>query len=197
MVRIELSSHYQCRSRSGKMFTLYCLQVYWTGGKNSIEKRYRDFYELHCKLKKCFKPPEFPPKTLRKLDSLVIEYRAKSLESYLQSVILNHGLLPVLVDFLELPSKAINPIAPLTPLQITAHEDECVASHGPLIGFKTQIQTYMPESFDSNDERSGNWISRHGKDSTEGQECRSRESCSSLTDIVMKASLEAFYSDIH
>lgn len=202
MVRIELSSHYERRSRSGRMFTLYCLQVYWKGGKNSIEKRYRDFYKLHCQLKKYqmdLPLLEFPPKTLKKLDPLVIEYRIKSLERYLQSVIENCKDWPtVLIDFLQLPSEVVSCVHhSRTPLQITASEtdeDECVLSHGPLIGFKTQIQTISVPY----EGKRGNWISKRWKeDSTAGQECHSRESCSSLTDIVMKASLEAFYSDIH
>lgn len=205
MVRIELSSHYQCKSRTGQMFTVYCLQVYWNGGQNSVEKRYRDFYRLNCQLKKYFRTiPEFPPKSFRKLDPNVIEYRVKSLERYLQSIILNDDWPSELIDFLQVPNEAVAQ-AKSNAQQITAYEtnddedDECVLSHAPLIGFtsSSQIQT-VPGGLDpERNERSRSSFVEEG-DSTEGQECHSRDSFSSLTDIVMTASLEAFYSlDIH
>ena len=207
MVRIELSSHYQRKSRTGQMFTVYCLQVYWNGGQNSIEKRYRDFYRLNCQLKKYFRTiPEFPAKSFRKLDPNVIEYRVKSLERYIQSIILNDDWPSELIDFLQLPKEAVAQAESDTQ-QITAHgtndeDDECVLSHAPLIGFtsSSQIQT-VPGALDPKKkkrERSRSSFVEEEGDSTEGQECHSRDSFSSLTDIVMTASLEAFYSlDIH
>lgn len=84
MVRVLIPSHYQSRSRSGQPFTVYNIEVFYNGKCIKLQRRYRDFHELHKALRKEVRTPEFPPKKVRNLSTKLIELRRQALESYLQ-----------------------------------------------------------------------------------------------------------------
>jgi hypothetical protein len=177
MVRVVIPSYSQNKSKSGQPFTVYNVDVYWNGRSHSLERRYRDFHELHCDLRKnrrCL--PDFPPKKLRNLTSKVVEERRQLLERYLQAVV-SLPLLPrQLVQFLELPHQPGDPIAVDDVCLVDSDVDEQLA-HQPVIGFTCAETGYPPAGSETHATNSGK---------------RSEISC--LPDVVVKSSVAAFYS---
>ena len=158
---------------------MYNVEVYWNGRSHGLERRYRDFHELHCDLRKsrrCL--PDFPPKKLRNLSSKVVEERRHLLEVYLQAVA-SLPLLPrQLVQFLELPRPCGDAIAVDDSCLVDSDADEEL-THRLAIGFTSEL-------FCGDEQQSEKmWAKRSG-------ECGS--ACSSLPDVVVKSSVAAFYS---
>eukprot|EP00742_Colponemidia_sp_Colp-10_P005141 GILJ01005490.1.p1 GENE.GILJ01005490.1~~GILJ01005490.1.p1 ORF type:complete len:980 (-),score=210.32 GILJ01005490.1:31-2970(-) len=60
----------------------------------SVKKRYKNFYELHSKLKRGFSNlPELPPKKLfGNVEAIFVDRRRSALESYLQSLLSHEGV---------------------------------------------------------------------------------------------------------
>lgn len=176
MVRVVIPSYSQSKSKTGQPFTVYNVDVYWNGRSHSLERRYRDFHELHCDLRKsrrCL--PDFPPKKLRNLSSKVVEERRHLLEVYLQAVA-SLPLLPrQLVQFLELPRQPGDAIAVDDSCLVDSDADEEL-THRPAIGF-TAAEEW---------EQWGRWEKTGATGSGE---------CGALPDVVVKSSVAAFYSD--
>ena len=167
MVRVLIPSYSQNKSRSGQPFTVYNVDVYWNGRSHSVERRYRDFRELHCDLRKncrrCL--PDFPPKKLRSLSSKVVEERRHLLEVYLQTVASLPMLPRQLVQFLELPSTdAVQSTEDSSDDCDDAPDDEPL-SHRPALSFALEAGSGLPLR-------------------------------GALSDVVLKSSLAAFYSPV-
>ncbi|RWS31778.1 Sorting nexin-24-like protein [Leptotrombidium deliense] len=156
MVRVLIPSSYQCESKKGNSFTVYCIEVYQNGKCYKVNRRYRDFYHLHREMKKFYETPEFPPKKVRNSNQKLIEQRRLALERYLQGVIKNDFIPKEMSEFLSLPQEKLESHA---------------LRHQSLIAFTT-------------DYRSVNRSPCHSGSS----------SSSSLPDIVVKGTLDGFYS---
>lgn len=182
MVRVVIPSYSQNKSKSGQPFTVYNVDVYWNGRSHSVERRYRDFHELHCDLRKsrrCL--PDFPPKKVRNLSSKVVEERRHLLEAYVQAVA-SLPLLPrQLVQFLELPDQSADSLVIDDSGLVDSDTDESATAitHIPVMGFTADLIRCPvgPE------ERVG--------------VIGAKSADHSLPDIVVKSSLAAFYSPSH
>lgn len=136
MVRVVIPTHVQTKSRGGHPFTVYPVEVYNNGRSHCVERRYRDFYELHSELKRTLTSsalPDFPPKKIRNLTSRVIEERRLRLQTYLQTLLSHPPLPPPLVSFLELDGDA-DSLPTETDAEIS---DVKQLSHRPVIAFSS------------------------------------------------------------
>lgn len=178
MVRVVIPSYSQNRSKSGQPFTVYNVDVYWNGRSHSVERRYRDFHELHCDLRKsrrCL--PDFPPKKVRNLSSKVVEERRHLLEAYLQAVA-SLPLLPrQLVHFLQL--QTVDSVADDCLLDSETDESAAAVTHMPVIGLRADLMRSRSQL--GPEERITSAIGTKG-----AGDC--------LPDVVIKSSLAAFYS---
>ena len=191
MVRVVIPSHTQGRSKSGQPFTMYSVEVYSNGRSHFVDRRYRDFHELHCELKKSLDTsslPDFPPKKLRNLSPRVIEERRLLLEKYLQSVLSNSMIHPSLQTFLGLSSDSIIGMKSLTDSvqdveQETFQEE---LNHQPVIGFASEDQSRCETD-----------VSRVTTTAASDKDLLVSNRDSILPDIVLKGALDAIYCRFH
>ena len=160
MVKVVIPCHKNV-SKSGQVFTVYCIEIYLNGKCFRTEKRYRDFYNFHKGIKKYAETPQFPPKKVRNSNSKVIEERRSVLEKYLQEMTINEYTRDEAFHFLSIP------------LDLTDNKDN-FQNHSSL---KHQSMVKFTNEMISSPSHSS------GSSST-----------SSLPDIVLKGTLDAFYS---
>ncbi|KAK6179226.1 hypothetical protein SNE40_011635 [Patella caerulea] len=86
---------------SDHAFTVFTVEVWNSGQKNILEKRYSEFEELHKQLKKIVVTPDFPPKKVMKWNAKVLEQRRLALQTYLQSFLDRDSIPKSLLRFLE------------------------------------------------------------------------------------------------
>jgi hypothetical protein len=131
---------------------MYSVEVYSNGRSHFVERRYRDFHDLHSELKKNVDTsslPDFPPKKLRNLSPKVIEERRHLLEKYLQCVLSYSVIHPSLQTFLGLSSDSmIGTSIMKTSLCDSIQQDEenlgfgrNELSHQAVIGFASEEET--------------------------------------------------------
>lgn len=158
---------------------MYSVEVYANGRSHFVERRYRDFHELHCELKRDVESsslPDFPPKKLRNLSPKVIEERRLLLEKYLQCVASYSLIHPSLQTFLGLTNDSM--IAK-TSFQNEDDFRKDELSHEPVIGFASEDEARCD---------SGLIKAESDKDML----LSNRDFI--LPDIVLKGALEALYS---
>lgn len=160
MVKVVIPRH-KSVSKSGQVFTVYCIEVYLNGKCYRTEKRYRDFYNFHKGIKKYTETPQFPPKKVRNSNSRVIEERRSTLENYLQEMIINEYTRDQTFHFLSIPIDLSDP------------KENC--HDHPSLKLQSLVK-FNNEMFSSPSHSSGS------------------SSTSSLPDIVLKGTLDAFYS---
>lgn len=97
------------KGSSTDAYHVYQVYIHIRNEEWNIYRRYAEFFELHCKLKKKYPAIslfDFPPKkTFGKKDPKIVEVRRKKLETYLRHVI--HHLTEKLQQLAERPSRQI------------------------------------------------------------------------------------------
>ncbi|TMS08051.1 Sorting nexin-24 [Larimichthys crocea] len=102
-VRVSIPSFRSENSSMEKGYTVFKIDVLMNGRQHTVEKRYSEFHSLHKMLKKSIKPPEIPSKHVRNWVPKVLEQRRHGLELYLQTIIMENGVLPkIFLDFLNI-----------------------------------------------------------------------------------------------
>ncbi|XP_068608813.1 sorting nexin-24 isoform X2 [Brachionichthys hirsutus] len=102
-VRVSIPSFRSENNLTEKGYTVFNIEVLMNGRQHTVEKRYREFHALHKMLKKSLKPPEIPSKHVRNWVPRVLEQRRQGLELYLQTIIMENGVLPkIFLDFLNI-----------------------------------------------------------------------------------------------
>ncbi|XP_059490148.1 sorting nexin-24-like [Neocloeon triangulifer] len=66
---------------------VYVVDIFHSGKKYSVEKRYSAFHSLHRELRAHYQTPVFPPKRVRNTQPKVLEQRRLGLEQYLQQML--------------------------------------------------------------------------------------------------------------
>ncbi|ESO92577.1 hypothetical protein LOTGIDRAFT_204046 [Lottia gigantea] len=83
-------------------YTVYTIEVWNSGRKQIVEKRYSEFEELNKELKKLMATPFFPPKKVLKWNSKVLEHRRQALEAYLKALVERNTKPIILLNFLNI-----------------------------------------------------------------------------------------------
>ncbi|XP_075570331.1 sorting nexin-22 [Pelecanus crispus] len=129
----------QAAARSpDKAHTVFRVEVLCNGRRHTVAKRYSEFQELHKRIKKTCKVPDFPPRHVPNWMPKVLEQRRQGLELYIQGVLYHNEELPQdVLDFLKVrhcqqDPKASSPLA------------GCLTSQRPVIGFCTDPYVRPP-----------------------------------------------------
>ncbi|NXI12822.1 SNX22 protein, partial [Irena cyanogastra] len=105
---------------------LFRVEVLCNGRRHTVTKCYREFQELHKRIRKTCKVPDFPPRISNWMPKGV-EQRRQGLEVYLQGVLCHNEDLPQdILDFLKVRWCQQNPKASNPPL---------LPSQRPTVGF--------------------------------------------------------------
>ncbi|XP_074651193.1 sorting nexin-24-like [Tubulanus polymorphus] len=132
MIRVSVPSSRRLED-SRSSYTVFRIQVYLSGRCHVIEKRYSEFEEVHKKLKKIIKTPEFPPKHVLKYHPKILEQRRQGFENYLQGIV-DKGTVPKsLLMFLGIESMIYMTEDSTESLEDEYESEEEELSHQPVI----------------------------------------------------------------
>lgn len=104
MIIISIPNFHQVEDEKGDKYTAYEINVLKPGGQKTIQKRYRQFFELDEKIRKIIPfAPKLPPKRVLNKSHKFLEHRRLKLELYLQELIERDLEMSrsILIEFLE------------------------------------------------------------------------------------------------
>ncbi|TDH02007.1 hypothetical protein EPR50_G00168600 [Perca flavescens] len=135
-VRVSIPSFRSENNSIEKGYTVFRIDVLMNGRQHAVEKRYSEFHALHKMLKKSIKPPEIPSKHVRNWVPKVLEQRRQGLELYLQTIIMENGVLPkIFLDFLNIRHFPSVPKTESCGSFDTESEESSKLSHQPVLLF--------------------------------------------------------------
>ncbi|KAL7377349.1 hypothetical protein ABVT39_026254 [Epinephelus coioides] len=148
-VRVSIPSFRSENNSIEKGYTVFRIDVLMNGRQHSVEKRYSEFHALHKMLKKSIKPPEIPSKHVRNWVPKVLEQRRHGLELYLQTIIMENGVLPkIFLDFLNIRHFPSVPKTESCGSFDTESEESSKLSHQPVLLF-LRDPYLLPSAHDS------------------------------------------------
>ncbi|NXS40122.1 SNX22 protein, partial [Balaeniceps rex] len=129
---------------------VFRVEVLCNGRRHTVAKRYSEFQELHKRIKKTCKVPNFPLRHVPNWMPKVLEQRRQGLELYIQGVLCHNEELPQdVLDFLKVQRCQQDPKAssPLLRRELTSPlcgSTGCLPSQRPVIGFCTDPYAQPP-----------------------------------------------------
>ncbi|PVD20282.1 hypothetical protein C0Q70_20779 [Pomacea canaliculata] len=104
LIRVSVPSFRKVKEED-ETFTVFLVDVWVSGRRHTVERRYTEFEDLHKQVKKMIKTPEFPPKKVLKWNNKVLEQRRHGLEAYLQGVVCCEAIPRPVLHFLEIKTE--------------------------------------------------------------------------------------------
>ncbi|XP_041362194.1 sorting nexin-24-like [Gigantopelta aegis] len=87
LIRASIPGYRKIKDDTDESYTVFCIEIWVSGRRQCLEKRYTEFEDLHKQVKKLMRTPEFPPKKVMKWSHKVLEHRRQALQIYLQGIL--------------------------------------------------------------------------------------------------------------